>query len=164
MECRYFCLKRTSFDSWICWYIAICHYSRHKLKKTRAKDRRPLKAPDIVGLCVSSEDFVAWIRRRSTPSAWQLLCFSSCSSPLHFTQTWSKVGRGLGKSLKLLISAVWIDTSLPLFQNDSSFNGVCFSVTCCACENLHRFCFLAEALPPTELNYESLADVWKIYY
>lgn len=49
----------------------------------------------------------------------------------------------------------------PTFPNDSSFNSVWFSITCCACEKLHRFCFLAEALPTTELNYESLAGVWK---
>lgn len=41
-----------------------------------------------------------------------------------------------------VISAEWIDASFPLSPDDSTFNNVCFSVTCCACENLHRFCFL----------------------
>lgn len=104
------------------------------------------------GLCVSSKDFVAWIRHHHIPSAWQLICFSSSPPPtLHLTQTRSKVGRGL-KEVPQVISAVRKYTNLPRFNNG------CFFITCCACEKLH---FLAESLPTTELNYESLANIWK---
>lgn len=86
-KCRCFLKKlskRTSSVSWLGRYFAKCHYDRQELKKTRQRDCRPLKAPDIMGFVYQAKILLPesdTTSRRLLGSCCALLLLLLLSSP-----------------------------------------------------------------------------------
>lgn len=116
-------------------------------------DHRPVRGPDCMGLVYQES------QNHTAPCC--LLC-NFCAPPPPPSTHKVKQAKALGSPSSYL-SQQSGQTPASQFppQNDSSFNSVWFSSTYRASYYICGFLLLVSVLPTTELNYESLAGVWK---